>query len=87
MELMLGTTSRKEQDDLNISLRGYPILYLNEDDAQWALENFERYHLSHRVDIIDCFIAAIGHRTQLPIYTRNVKHFTPFASIRIVEPY
>jgi predicted nucleic acid-binding protein len=87
MELILGTANQNEQQRLQRAIARYPIIYPNEDDAEWALGRFETYHLSHSVDILDCFIAAIGYRTQLPIYTRNVKHFTPFKDVRLVEPY
>jgi predicted nucleic acid-binding protein len=87
MEMVLGSTSKVEQEKVLKSIRGYPIVFPNADDAIWAMDNFERYHLSHSPEIIDCFVAAMAFRFQIPLYTRNVKHFVAFKNIRIIQPY
>jgi predicted nucleic acid-binding protein len=87
MELMGGVSNKLEHQKWVRELSSYPLLYPNDKDSQWALENFERYHLTHNIDIMDCVIASINFRLQLPLYTRNAKHFLPFKSIRIIKPY
>lgn len=87
MELIAGVSNKSEHQKWVRELSSYPLLYPNDKDNQWALETFERYHLTHNIDIMDCVIASINFRLQLPLYTRNVKHFEPFKSIRIIKPY
>lgn len=87
MELVLGCNNKIEQGRILTFLSKYPILYPNEADAKWAMDHFELYHLSHGVEIIDCFIAAMSVRHDVPLLTRNTKHFAPFPVVNAVAPY
>jgi predicted nucleic acid-binding protein len=87
MELVLGTSSKVEQKQVLNFLADYPVIYPNEDDSKVALAYFETFHLSHKIDVMDCFIAAMNARLEVPVATRNLKHFLPFKSIRIIQPY
>ena len=51
------------------------------------MHQFTRFHLSRRIEIIDCFIAAMSVRLQLPVYTRNAKDLGVFKDVKIVIPY
>ncbi|MEZ4670167.1 MAG: hypothetical protein R3E39_19855 [Anaerolineae bacterium] len=46
-----------------------------------------RLRLSHNVDSFDFLIAALAHRLQLPLYTRNLKHFGPLLGGLAVVAY
>jgi hypothetical protein len=37
--------------------------------------------------VIDCLIAAPSHRLNVPLYTMNLKHFTPLLGALAVRPY
>jgi predicted nucleic acid-binding protein len=87
MEIVLGAQNKTEQDRVTKLLSPYPILYPSEIDAQLAMTLFETHHLSHQVEIIDCFIAAMSIRWKLPIYTRNVKDLGVFPGIIVRVPY
>ncbi len=87
MELVLGTQSKVEMQKTLSLIQPYGLVYLNETDAHWAMLQFEQFHLSHRVGILDCFIAALGVRLKLPIYSRNVKDLGAFPGVQVIAPY
>jgi tRNA(fMet)-specific endonuclease VapC len=87
MEMILGTQNKMEQEKVTRILQPFTIVYPNEIDAEWAMKQFTRFHLSHRIEIIDCFIAATSVRLQLPVYTRNTKDLGVFKDVVIVIPY
>jgi predicted nucleic acid-binding protein len=74
MELILGARNKTEQQKTVSLLKSYHLVYPNEADAKWAMEQFENYYLSHQIEMIDCFIAATAVRLDIPIFTRDVKH-------------
>ncbi|MBI5671573.1 MAG: hypothetical protein HZC41_26575 [Chloroflexi bacterium] len=87
VRMVPGASNRIEQDKVIRLLQPYTIVYPSELDAQWAMEQFEIYHLSHRIEIIDCFIAAMSARLQLPIDTRNVRNLNVFPGVLVHVPY
>lgn len=46
-----------------------------------------RYTLSHNVDALDCLIASVHPRLNMPLYTRNLKHFAPILGSLARLPY
>jgi hypothetical protein len=56
-------------------------------DLSWAYAQLLKFHLSHRIGILDCIIAAPCHRLNLMLYTRNLKHFTPLLGTLVQAPY
>lgn len=46
-----------------------------------------KFGISHNVGVIDCLIAAPAHRLKLPLYTTNLKHFTPILGALAVRLY
>jgi predicted nucleic acid-binding protein len=53
----------------------------------WAREKLLKHRLSHNIDAFDCLIAAPSYRLQFPLYTRNLKHFTPLLGKLAQQPY
>lgn len=51
------------------------------------MNRFEAYHLSHQIEIIDCYIAAMSARLSLPVYSRNAKDLSVFSDVTVVVPY
>ncbi|MDX1995397.1 MAG: PIN domain-containing protein [bacterium] len=74
MEMISGTKNGSEQASVEKLLSLFPILFPNEDDARWAMQQFEVVHLKSQIEIIDCLLAATSVRLNVAIYTRNVKH-------------
>ncbi|MCB9436137.1 MAG: PIN domain-containing protein [Anaerolineales bacterium] len=87
MELIDGVTNKKAQFEAYSLLSHYYVVFLTEADIQWAMEKQLRYKLSHNVGIYDCLIASVNYRLQLPLYTRNLKHFRPLLGELAQQPY
>ena len=56
-------------------------------DFDWARQPLVRYKLSHNVGMMDCLIASVSYRLQIPLYTTNLKHFTPILGGQTQKPY
>jgi predicted nucleic acid-binding protein len=39
------------------------------------------------IGMMDCLIASVSLCLQLPLYTRNLRHFTPLLGTLAVKPY
>ncbi|MBC7872063.1 MAG: hypothetical protein H7Y09_14550 [Chitinophagaceae bacterium] len=87
MEIVFGTQNKVELQKIGSVLNNYPLIYPNETDAKWAMEQFEKFHLSNRIEIVDCFLAATSLRLSVPIYTRNQRDFRVFPSVVAIIPY
>lgn len=87
MELIYGSQNKIEQARSVGLTNIFEIVYPNEPDAHWAMLEFERFHLSHKIEIIDCFVAAMGVRLGVPVFTRNRKDFMLFSSVQVHAPY
>ena len=87
MEVMAGAENAQKQRRTGHFLSGFSMEYLTRPDLDWAMMQLAIYHLSHGVGILDCLIAAPAHRLQLPLYTRNLKHFTPLLGNLAQQPY
>jgi predicted nucleic acid-binding protein len=87
MELILGAHNKPEQEKIITLLKSYQLVYPDAADAKWAMEQFEAHHLSHQIEIIDCFIAATSIRLDTPIYTRNVKDMSVLPGVMLRIPY
>lgn len=58
-----------------------------EGDLINATAMLSRFGLSHGVDAFDCMIAATSQRLNVPVLTRNLKHFRPLISELAISPY
>jgi predicted nucleic acid-binding protein len=87
MEMMLGATDKADQNRVIRFLNSFQMVFLTQTDQEWALQNLQTYRLSYGIGMNDCLIAAPSHRLQLPIYTRNLKHFTPLLGALAVQAY
>jgi len=67
-------------------LRDFQLVQVNSEDLIWATDQIIRFGLSHNVSSFDCLIAAPSQRLQLPLYTRNIKHFTPMLGAWAQQP-
>lgn len=87
METVQGATDKQKRQQVIKFLRKFSIEYPIKADSQWAMLQLARFSLSHRIDINDIMIADIAVRLAVPLYTLNVKHFSPLPNIQIVQPY
>jgi len=87
LEMLAGAKNRVGQRDVARLLSALQRVELNNDDFLWALTQMERYGLSHHVGSMDCLIASTAFRLQVPLYTRNLKHFAPMLGELAQQPY
>ncbi len=87
MEVIQGALDGQAQLKAAKFLKQFGMVYLTQSDMDWAMQQLRAYQLSHNVGMMDCLIAAPAHRLQLPLYTRNLKHFTPLLGKLAQRPY
>lgn len=87
IELLQGTTNKIGQRKAFELLRKFERIDPEPQDYDWAIQALSSFHLSHNLMGFDALIAATSHRLQVPLYTRNVKHFTPLLGSLVQKPY
>lgn len=87
LELLEGSQNKQRQREAMKLLRRFALIRLTGDDVQWSIEQLITLRLSHNVDAFDCLIASVHVRLNLPLYTRNLKHFIPLIGELARSPY
>jgi predicted nucleic acid-binding protein len=87
LEAIEGALNANEVRLIVNLLNEFELVEQTISDFDWATRQLIRYRLSHQIDAFDCLIAAPSYRLQLPLYTRNLKHFTPLLGRLVEQPY
>ena len=87
MEVIEGGENKVERLRSAQLLRRFSMIYPEQSDLDWAMQQQMAYQLSHGVDSMDCLIASVSHRLQIPLYTHNLKHFVPLLGGLAQKPY
>jgi predicted nucleic acid-binding protein len=87
LDVLQGVENNQEQGRATTLLNDFELIELTVSDFDWATRQLLRLRLSHNVDAFDCLIAAPSYRLQLPLYTRNMKHFAPMLGKLAIKPY
>lgn len=87
LEVIEGAQTRAKQEEALKFLRRFEPIELTPSDLIWATEQLTRLRLSHEIDSYDCIIASVSYRLQLPLYTTNLKHFSPLLGSLAQSPY
>ena len=87
LEVIEGNIDSHSRRDALRLLKRFELIAITSDDMTWAVEKLLIFNLSHNIDGYDCMIAAATQRLQLPLYTRNLKHFEPLIGVLAVRPY
>lgn len=87
LEVMYGAGSKAKQAASRSILERFELVYISETDQDWAMQQLERYRLSHGITINDCLIASVAHRKQVPLFTHNLKDMVPLLGELAVKPY
>ena len=87
MEVIEGEGNKIRQQRAVKFLRQFELIYLTPEDQEWAMEQHLQFYLAYGVGFEDCLIAAPAYRLQLPLYTRNLKHFEPLLGPLAQQPY
>ena len=88
LEVMRGAPGKTGQAAAKALMGRFEMEYLTRSDMDWAMEQMERYRLSHGVEINDCLIASVAYRLQVPIFTQNEKDFLKVLPPKLViQPF
>ncbi|MEO8392863.1 MAG: PIN domain-containing protein [Chloroflexota bacterium] len=88
LEVMRGAPGKVGQATCKAILSLFDVEYLTTTDQDWAMQQMEKYHLSHGIGVNDCLIASVCHRLQVPLYTHNLKHMhTLLGTSLVIKPY
>jgi predicted nucleic acid-binding protein len=88
LEFMHGAAGKQGQQRCLQIVAQFTIEHLSTSDQDWAMQQLLRYRLSHGVSKDDCLISSVCNQLQIPMFTRNVKDFTPMLGSRlVVAPY
>ena len=87
LELLQGARNSLAQQKALQLLQQLQRIEVTDEDMNWAIKQVIHYNLSHNIGGVDCLIAATNYRLQLPLYTMNLKHFTPILGTLAQKPY
>lgn len=87
MEIIAGATNKSDQKYAIMILKQFELVFITQADMKWAIQQQLKYSLSNGVGLIDCLIASPCARLEVPLYTRNLKHFAPLLSDLAISPY
>ncbi len=87
LELLEGVANKRTQRRALSLLKRFERVDLTSADFDWAIQQAVLFRLSHSVDAMDCLIAAVSNRLQVPLYTRNLRHFAPLLGPLARQPY
>ncbi len=87
MEVVKGGPTKARRLQAARLLKQFEMIYLIQADLDWAMQAQMQYELSHGTGMLDCLIASVSHRLQLPLYTHNLKHFAPLLGNLAQKPY
>jgi predicted nucleic acid-binding protein len=84
LEIIYGAPGKRGQAACLAIMKKFDLVFPVRADIEWAML---AYRLSHGVSVVDCLIASVAHRLQVPLYTDNVKDFPMLAAKLVVKPY
>ena len=86
LELLAGTRTQRETNDLDLTLSGYRAIPPNEDTTRRGYYLMKTYARSHGLDPFDALIAATALEEGLTLATRNRKHFQMIDDLKLDVP-
>jgi hypothetical protein len=87
LEVIYGAGSHAKQVACKKILALFELIPLRAEDQIWAMQQMEKYRLSHGLTVNDCLIASLAHRLQIPLYTHNLKDMRVMIGSLAVQPY
>ncbi|MCU0475592.1 MAG: PIN domain-containing protein [Anaerolineae bacterium] len=87
LEILEGVQSREHQQRAIRFLGQFIIQEPASEDFNWATQAMVNHRLNFQIDVLDCLIAAGHHRLNIPLLTRNLKHFRPLIGALAQSPH
>lgn len=85
MELTIGASNKNDLHLLNSQLNNFDIVPINTDISITASQLLNNFHLSHRIGIADCLIAASSVKLRVPLFTYNIKDFKFINNVELMK--
>lgn len=85
MELMAGATTKTELVVIKKKLARFDTILIDPAITELSLTLLQTYKLSHGLALPDCFIAATALKTDLQLFTYNVRDFKFIAKIKLYK--
>lgn len=86
-ELLKGCSSKIQEVRINRFLKNFIILPVNEKISRLALEIFRTKRWAFGIGIVDSFIAGTAAHHKINLASRNKKHYSHIASLKVEVPY
>jgi len=83
MELIAGVDNNNQLKQLNKKIRHYTIIDFSDKVSAVSLGIFEKYNLSHNLQIPDAIIAGTAIVNDLPLFTYNLKDFRYIPGLKL----
>ena len=87
MEIVAGCQNKEALIKATKLIERFELVQIAPQDIDWALDKLILFYLRYNLDPFDCLIASTANRLQIPLYTRNLKHFTPLIGEVAQTPY
>lgn len=87
LEVLQGAQNKPDQEKSLKILRSFERVEVTMTDVEWTIQALLRFRLSHNVMAFDALIASVSYRLQVPLFTRNIKHFAPLLGGLAQVPY
>lgn len=85
MELMAGATTKTELVVIKKKLARFDTILIDPAITELSLTLLQTYKLSHGLALPDCFTAATALKTDLQLFTYNVRDFKFIAKIKLYK--
>ena len=87
MELVIGSRDKTELTQIQKFLQGSIVLPVTANASRIAYQLVESFALSHGLHMADALIGATAHEQNVPLYTKNTRHFHMIPGLVVVRPY
>ena len=87
MELIQDAADLRSVKATTALVDGLPVFWPSATDCQAALDSFKRFHVSHRLGLLDALIAYTAIGVGAELCTFNTKHFKVVPNLTLVRPY
>jgi len=87
MELVSGCKDKGEQRKMEELTSDFSILPISCEESLKAYELYVQFYLTHGIGILDCLIGSTAITHNLPLYTKNVRHFKILPGLETKKPY
>jgi hypothetical protein len=87
MELIQDAENREQVERARRLVAPLIVVWPGAADCELALGHFERYHLSHKLGLLDALIAACAIGLGASLCTFNLKHYRAVPALRTEQPY